>query len=115
MKFLLDENVAQSVGRGLRGVGFTSFHILDIGLVGATDDEVFAFARKKKLTIITHDKDFSNLIHFPLQKHYGVIVLRLSNQKPLNVSFHLRKFLAAHKNIKSKLVILSEGGVRIIT
>ncbi|OGE80849.1 MAG: hypothetical protein A2720_03165 [Candidatus Doudnabacteria bacterium RIFCSPHIGHO2_01_FULL_46_24] len=115
MKFLLDENVAKSVAQGLREADFTVFHILDIGLVGATDEKVFAFAREKKLIIITHDKDFSNLIRFPLRKHYGVIILRLSNQTPPNVIFYLRRFLAARKNIKSKLVILSEGGARIIT
>ena len=114
MKFLLDENISQSVAEGLREAGFRIYHILDFDLGGATDEGILVFAKKKKLTIITHDKDFGNLIRFPTQNHYGVIILRFRNQKPQNLLLFLLRFLSDYKDFKSKLVILREDAFRII-
>lgn len=114
MKFLLDENISQTLKCFLNDSGFKAEHVLDVELGNATDDEIIVFAKKKKLIILTHDKDFGNLIRFPIQTHYGVILLRFKNQKPQNVSSHLINFLIDHKNLKSKLVILREDGFRIV-
>ena len=117
MRFLLDENISQTVTRNLRRSGFKAVHVLDAGLGGADDEHIFEFAHKKKLTIITHDKDFGNIIRFPVIRHYGVIILRLRNQKPAAVFLVLVNFLKNlnnHGQLKSRLVILSEEGGRII-
>lgn len=114
MKFLFDENVSETLSQSLRGVGFSAVHVSEVGLESADDEKIISFARKKRLVIITHDKDFGNLIRFPLQNHYGVILLRFRNQKPQNVFPHLLEFLKKSKNLKSRLVILREDGFRII-
>lgn len=114
MQLLLDENVSQTIGHGLRRAGFRIFVVMDVGLSGASDSTIITFAKKRRLTIITHDKDLGNLIRFPIQAHAGVIVLRFRNQKPQNVLPHLMRFLSKQRNLKSKLVILHEDGFRIV-
>lgn len=115
MRFLLDENISQSVSRGLNDSGFSATSVFDEGLGSVPDEEIIAFARRKRLTIITHDKDFGNLIRFPRERHYGVIMLRFRDQKPQNVLLHLLRFLAFwKKSLKRKLVIMREDQVRVI-
>ena len=114
MKFLLDENVSRTLSRGLNGSGFSAVSVFEVNLASASDEEIIAFAGKRKFIIITHDKDFGNLIRFPVQHHYGVILLRFHNQRPQNVLTHLLDFLKKHKSLKSRLVILREDGFRIV-
>jgi|SRR3989344_281467 len=114
MKFLLDENVSKTLSRGLNDSGFSAVSVFEVNLVSASDEEIIAFALKKRFIIITHDKDFGNLIRFPVQNHYGVILLRFRNQKPQNVLPHLLEFLKKHRSLKSRLVILREDGFRIV-
>src|SRR3989344_9648708 len=106
MKFLLDENISQTLTQDLRHSGFKLTHVLEVKLGGSSDEKILDFACKKKLTIITHDKDFGNLIRYPLVSHYGVIVLRFKNQKPGNVFRYLDDFLKNHRDLKYHLVIL---------
>jgi len=114
MKFLLDENIAQSFLTKLRLHGFTVIHILDVGLGGTDDENILAFANQKKLIIITHDKDFGNLVRFPAAKHHGVILLRFRNQNSDNVFPYLLDFIQNHSNLKSRLVIMNEFGFRMV-
>jgi len=115
MKFLLDENVSQTAARTLLEAGFSVTHVIDVGLTQSSDEKILAFAKRKKYVVITHDKDFGNLIRLYSQKHCGVILLRFRNQKPNNVSAHLLRFLKMQKNLLSKLAVLREDGVRIIS
>lgn len=115
MQFLLDENISQSVTRSLCEAGFSVIHILDVGLNQSPDEKILVYARKHNLIVITHDKDFGNLIRLYTQRHSGVILLRFRNQKPENVVMHLLHFLNIYKNIKSKLIVLREDGARIIS
>jgi len=114
MQFLLDENISQSFLKRLRICGFTTIHILDVGLGGMDDETILAFANQKKLIIITHDKDFGHLVRFPVAKHYGVILLRFRNQHSDNVFPYLLDFIQNHSNLKSRLVIMNEFGFRIV-
>ena len=114
MRFLLDENVSRSVGERLQGAGFSATDVIASGLGSAADEEVLAYAQKKKLVVITHDKDFGNLIRFPVQNHHGVILLRFRNQKPANVIPYLLQFLKTHQHLGSRLAILREDGLRIV-
>ncbi|TSC78126.1 MAG: hypothetical protein G01um101433_413 [Parcubacteria group bacterium Gr01-1014_33] len=72
------------------------------------------FARRERRIIVTHDKDFGNLVRFPVRTHPGVILIRLRNQSPLNALAYLLKLLRAGKNLSGKLVLIREGEYRII-
>lgn len=116
LKILADENVAPSVVEALRKEGFSVFTIYEEELSGSSDKEILKLAKKERRIVLTHDKDFGNLIHQPSLFHGGVILLRLRNQSPQNVISSLIPFLKKIKTdkIKNRLVVFQEGKIRII-
>lgn len=116
MEFLADENIAPRAIEALRKEGFTIHTISEQRLISASDEKIIVVAQKNKWIIITHDKDFGNLLHYPLRSHAGVILLRLKNQSPHNVIRHLIPFLKTTdiKKIKGRLVIFREDRIKII-
>ena len=80
MRFLLDANIALSVKQKLRIAGFEAFHVADVKLGTASDGEILAFAKRHRYIVITHDKDFGNVIRIPIASRRGVILLRLRDQ-----------------------------------
>lgn len=115
IKFLTDENIAPQVVEALRKEEFDVFSIFE-ELRGASDEKIFKLAQEQKRIILTHDKDFGNLIRQIQQLHCGVILLRLRNQRPQNVIQHLIPFLKKihPEKLKNRLVIFREGQIRMI-
>ncbi|MFH1894794.1 MAG: DUF5615 family PIN-like protein [Patescibacteria group bacterium] len=116
LKILIDENVAPGVTEALRKEEFDVFSIYEKKLSGVSDEKILKLAKSEKRIILTHDKDFGNLIHQPSLFHGGVILLRLRNQSPQNVILYLIPFLKKIKTdkIKNRLVVFQEGKIRII-
>ena len=79
LKFLADENVAPRVVEALKKEGFDVTSIFERKLTKSSDEIILKLARKEKRVILTHDKDFGNLIRQPYLTHGGVILLRLKN------------------------------------
>jgi len=116
LKFLADENIAPRVVEALRKEKFDVLSVFEEKLSGTSDEKILKMAQKEKRLILTHDKDFGNLIRQPYRSHSGVILLRLRNQSPQNVILHLIPFLKKIKidKIRNRLVIFQEGKIRII-
>jgi predicted nuclease of predicted toxin-antitoxin system len=115
MRFLADANIAPATIENLRKGGFNVKSVFEEGLQKATDSEIIQKAAAENRIILTHDKDFGNILVYPLILHKGVILIRLKNQKPRNASTHLLSFLKSipSQKIKNNLIILSEKGARI--
>ena len=73
MKFLVDENVPQTLIKNLRGKGFDVLDIKKSKYRRATDTEIIAIARSEKRIIITYDQDFLDDYKNPVPR----IVIRL--------------------------------------
>jgi predicted nuclease of predicted toxin-antitoxin system len=58
MQFHLDEHVAHAIAAGLRRRGIDVTTTVDAGLLGASDDEHIAFAKREARVIVTQDSDF---------------------------------------------------------
>lgn len=76
MEFIADANIPKDLVSRLKADGFDIVDIRDCLPADATDDEVYAEALRQKRTIISRDKHFGNILLYPLNEHYGVIVLR---------------------------------------
>jgi predicted nuclease of predicted toxin-antitoxin system len=114
-KLFADENIAPRVVQALKNNQFDIVTVYEENLVSALDEQILKIAQKQNRIILTHDKDFGNLIRQSYQQHGGVILLRLRDQSPGNVILHLIPFLKqipANK-IKNRLVIFREGQTRI--
>ena len=82
-RFLIDENLPQSLVAGLRNAGIESVHVVAAGLRGASDDVVFQYAQTNELALVSGDVGFSNLFRFRLGTHAGIVVIRFPNDVPI--------------------------------
>jgi len=92
MQFLFDENIPNKLAKGLNLLEESnhktkiSAHInsiRDLGMQGATDEDVIAKAGKLSAVILTFDKDFKHIKSYaPLYKKHkvGVVFFKLSKE-----------------------------------
>jgi predicted nuclease of predicted toxin-antitoxin system len=115
MKFIADENVARLVIRSLRQQGHDVLGIVDEGLAGTADDGIIALGLAEKRIIITHDKDFGQLLLNPMQEHGGVILLRLRLPTPENAFQAIERALASLTEDKfyGHVVVVEDTRIRV--
>ncbi len=116
MKALIDEDLHKSFQFVLESVGFEAWDARDIGLRGKPDTQIFTFAQKHRAVLFSADLGFANILDFPLQKHYGIVILRFPNEMSTN---QINKIVLSSlekidtKVYKGNLIIISPRGVRI--
>ena len=113
MKFLIDENIATSVVNALREAGFNIKDVKEEKLQGVSDKELLALALKEKRIIITHDKDYAELIMQFKRESEGVILMKLKNQSAANVKERLFYFLRSRllNKVHKNLVTITESQI----
>ncbi|WP_322755424.1 DUF5615 family PIN-like protein [Frankia sp. Cas3] len=62
MRFLLDNNLSNSLAEGLRQAGHDVLHVRDVGLGAADDEKVLAFAGQDDRTLVSADTDFGGIL-----------------------------------------------------
>jgi hypothetical protein len=60
-RYYFDEHMAAAVAKGLRRRGIDVLTLPEADMLGASDEDHFAFARDAGRTIVTHDADFLRL------------------------------------------------------
>ncbi len=102
MKILLDQNISFRVIRKLES-SFEAVQVRELGLEGATDVEIWKYAKERGYTIVSFDADFYNLSVL-----YGVppkiIWLRTGN---LTTS-HIAKILNQRKNLIREFLSIND-------
>lgn len=113
MKFLTDENIGINVVKFLR----SRYNVLSVveeqNLRGVEDNFLISLANKEKRIIITLDKDFGELVFQKLKKSFGIILLRLNNERENNVIKVLSQLLTLKQNFAGKFILVSEDNIRI--
>lgn len=54
--------------------------IRDYGLRGADDSEIFKFAQKNKAVLVSGDLGFGNILAYPLDSHWGIVIAHFPNE-----------------------------------
>lgn len=75
MRFLLDANMPRSAAGAVQRLGHEAVDVRDVGLGGADDAQISAYAKEHKLALVTRDFDFSDVRNYPPADYAGVIVL----------------------------------------
>lgn len=109
MKLLFDQNLSRHlVGRLAREFP-DSRHVTDVGLVTATDREIWDFAGAHGFVIVSKDSDFRQLA-FLLGPPPKAIWLRLGNASTLEIFDALRSHLQAihrfDESVEEALLVL---------
>lgn len=89
MKIKLDENIAVSAAVRLTALGHEVHTVLDEGLSGHDDSEVWAAAQDEERFLITQDLDFSDLRRFTPGSHAGLLLVRLPDAEQWRIADYL--------------------------
>ena len=77
LKILVDEDMPRPTARLLQSHDINAIDLRDIGLKGSTDAEVFAYAQEHEMVLISRDREFGNILKYPLGTHAGIIWVNL--------------------------------------
>jgi predicted nuclease of predicted toxin-antitoxin system len=116
MKLFLDENIPLSVCDALQHDGYDVEHVRHVGLRGAVDVEIAAYAKKQQAILVTKDLEFGNVMVHPLGSHFGVIILRFPHHFRAADSHRLlAQFLGKvdGNNLAHSITVLEVGKYRI--
>lgn len=111
----LDENLPDSVAGILRGAGHDVALARDQELAGANDDRLLEVAASEGRTLVTLDRDFTNILRHPPSATAGIVVIRL-HQQTLPRIRHVATVLAgqlANESVGRRLWVLDESRIRI--
>ena len=75
IRFYTDENVSRAVIDGLRRLDVDVVSAPDAGMLGKSDEEHLALARRLERVIFTHDRDFLRLNRRGIP-HAGIVFAR---------------------------------------
>jgi predicted nuclease of predicted toxin-antitoxin system len=76
LSFVADENVETEVVAALRGLGHEVTHAAETD-AGQADDSLLGKATEQGRVLVTHDKDFGDLVFRQRRSSCGVILMRL--------------------------------------
>ena len=109
MKFLADENIAVTVVKFLRLKGLDVRDVKEESMQGLSDKEIFKLAKKQDRIILTHDKDFLQIVKNEKDNFEGIILIRCSKQNPKNISETLDKIIDSDimRKVKNSVFILT--------
>jgi len=114
-RFLVDENLPRYLAERLRAETYPAEHVVEIGLRGHMDADVYAYAQQGQRTIVTTDVGFGSLLHYP-PPHAGIIVVRLPDDLPILRRIEI--IVAALKQLPQQmlndtLITIEAGRVRV--
>lgn len=80
MQLLIDANLSPRVAAKLRDAGHDAVHVVDIGLLSASDEAILAHAAASQQAIISADTDFGELLAVSGATRPSVILLRSADR-----------------------------------
>jgi predicted nuclease of predicted toxin-antitoxin system len=89
VKLKLDENLPASGAVRLRALGLDVDTVVEEGLAGRPDADVWTAAQGEGRFLVTQDLDFSNARRFAPGTHAGVLVVRVPDVEQWRVADYL--------------------------
>lgn len=117
LQFLTDENVSPRVVQALRQAGYRVVDLKEAHHWGWSDERVLALAIAKRCVVVTHDKDFADLLKRPIaRRHAGVILVRLHQSSAAHVITKLLPVLTQLRlrRMRNALVVIGEESVEYL-
>src|SRR4030042_1650757 len=77
LKFLLDENIPDSIRKLLVSNGYESRYAEK----GIKNSKLMSLAKREKCVLVTRDSDFLNEVMYPPKESFGIIVFQIHPPK----------------------------------
>lgn len=116
VKFVIDEDISRLTGKVLEQSNYTVLDIRDYNLRGSNDDIIFKFAQDNSAVLLTGDLGFANILKFPLNSHYGIVVLHFPNAMStsrINQILITSLSSLSEKDYPGNLIIIEPDRIRI--
>lgn len=81
-RLLLDMNLSPLTVKALRELGWVAMRVSEVLPDNSPDDVIVSHGREHRITVVTHDVDFTALLPLGHYDKPSVIRLRLDNAKP---------------------------------
>lgn len=112
MQFLVDECTGPAVARWLEAQGHDVFSVFDQAR-GVDDYRVIEIAETEGRILITNDRGFGEKVFRERRLHFGVVFLRLVDERSATKIRVLSDLLNHHKNeIENNFVVVTETRIR---
>lgn len=114
MRILVDEDLPIALVRLLDSLGHDAEHVVEIGLRGSKDQEVYDAAQQRGAMLFTADLGFGNRLNYSSAN--GIVLLRFPDYfRRAEILSLVRRFLqdADLTLLVGALVVVSPGGYRV--
>jgi predicted nuclease of predicted toxin-antitoxin system len=117
VRFIIDADLPHSLTGIIERFGHEALHVGDVGLGGAPDEQIAAFAQSRGLALVTGDFGFGDVRNYPPGEYAGIVILVIPQTAGLSMIQRLTvEFLQAKEVIESiegKLAIVEVGRIRV--
>lgn len=111
----IDEQLSQILKDPVREAGYEVSTVLDQGLSGKLDEELWPIVQKEGCFLITADKEFGDIRRYPPGTHVGVLLLRPDNESLPVYRDLLKSVLKKYRleTLSGKTAVATSRGIRI--
>ncbi len=114
MRFLLDQHIDARILPHLSERGHDVTRVARHYPAGLSDRDILGIAYREQRILITHDRDFGELVFVQLLPHAGVILLRLGPLVPLvTATTRLNHDLSQHTPELDQFVVVTHSLARV--
>jgi predicted nuclease of predicted toxin-antitoxin system len=115
MLLKLDENLPVRLKERLAALGYDVDTVMDEGLRGASDDDVWARSQIDGRFLVTQDLDFSDLRAFAPGTHHGILLVRLPEDEQWRAHEHIAAWMGSEeaKTWGGCLVVATLNRIRV--
>jgi predicted nuclease of predicted toxin-antitoxin system len=101
------------IAQRLKDIGYDALSVYE-QMCGADDITILKKAFAEKRVLVTTDKDFGEMVFKQREKHYGIILLRLSDNRLSKKIKIIQKILEHHSyEIEENFMVATEKAIRI--
>jgi predicted nuclease of predicted toxin-antitoxin system len=112
MRFLVDECTGPAVSQYLRALSHEVFSVYEEAR-GMADDEILIKAHSESWIVVTHDRDFGEMIFRENRPHRGVVFLRLRDERAPSKIAAIERVLASYEDrLADEFVVVTDAQVR---
>jgi predicted nuclease of predicted toxin-antitoxin system len=116
VRIKLDENIPARLARDLGDLGHDVETVVDEGLAGRDDSQIWQAAQLEARFFVTQDLDFSDIRQFAPGSHAGLLLVRLRNPGRTALAAAVREAFSfqASADWKGCFVVITEAKLRVL-
>lgn len=117
MHFLIDASMPRGAALLIQSHGHQATDVRDIGLGGAPDPDIAAYAQAHHLAILSRDFDFADVRQYPPDQFDGIAVIDLPSTATVPTILNLVDYLLQQpqtlNDLPGRLAVVAPGRIRL--